>query len=307
MSKKTYLYRYLVIIKRLTKAPASFDEIAFILQNESEIRDEDYTISKRSFQRDIKEIESLFNIEIVFSKSIGKYIIHAESEANPQHLRLLEAFETINAMQLASDHLNHIYFEARKPAGLHHFSGLMHAISNRFQIAISYKKFYESDSTQRILHPLALKESQGRWYLIAVQVNDDTIKTFGLDRIEDMDISKRIFKAYKHIDIGAMFRNCFGVLSSEEAPQQIILAFSAFQAQYVASYPFHHSQKIYEGKDYVKTHEDEVLIELNLCITHDFVMQLLSYGDDVKVIAPDPLIKNIQKRLTKALKQYLFS
>lgn len=304
MSKKTYIYRYLVIIKRLSKAPASFEEIAFKLQNESSIKDEDYTISKRSFQRDIKEIHSLFNIDIVFNKSIGKYMINPETEADQQHMRLLEAFETINAMQLASDHLNHIYFEARKPAGLHHFSALMHAISNRFQISISYKKFYESESSHRILHPLALKESQGRWYLIAVQVDDNMVKTFGLDRIEDIDISKRTFKAYKHIDIAAMFRNCFGVLSSEDAPQQIILAFSAFQAQYVASYPFHHSQKIYEGKDYVKTQEDEVLIELNLCITHDFVMQLLSYGDDVKVIAPHSLIEEIRQRLTLALEQY---
>jgi predicted DNA-binding transcriptional regulator YafY len=43
--------------------------------------------------------------------------------------------------------------------------------------------------TSRKVHPLALKESKDRWYLIAIDTKIK-FKIFGLDRINYLDVAK---------------------------------------------------------------------------------------------------------------------
>ena len=95
------------------------------------------------------------------------------------------------------------------------------------------------------------------------------------------------------------FRYCFGIISpNEEEPKDIVLSFNNFQGKYIKSLPLHHTQTI------VLDNEEELQIKLKLCITHDFVMELLSFGNNVKVVQPQILKDEIKVALAKALKQY---
>jgi hypothetical protein len=58
----------------------------------------------------------------------------------------------------------------------------------------------------------------------------------------------------------------------------VILSFGPFQGKYIKSLPLHNTQEIIEDTD------DELRIRLTLYLTHDFLMELLAYGDTVKVI-----------------------
>ncbi|MDG5800814.1 hypothetical protein QA597_10625 [Marinilabiliaceae bacterium ANBcel2] len=60
------LHRYNIIINRLRRSPASFNEIADELELESSLQEYDLNISKRTFQRDIANIEMLFGITIYY-------------------------------------------------------------------------------------------------------------------------------------------------------------------------------------------------------------------------------------------------
>jgi len=51
--------------------------------------------------------------------------------------------------------------------------------------------------------------------------------------------------------------------------------------------------------------EKELRISLRLCITYDFVMEILSYGRDVKVIQPVHLVQEMKQALQKTFEQYL--
>ena len=62
--------------------------------------------------------------------------------------------------------------------------------------------------------------------------------------------------------------------------------------------PLHESQVIIEDNN------EELLVKFTLFITHDFIMEILSYGDTVKVIQPVSLIEEIKKVYENALKQY---
>ena len=65
MAKQDYIFRYLTIIKKLRRGGEStFKEINAFLELESEFRDLSFSISNRTFLRDLNEIRSIFNIDI---------------------------------------------------------------------------------------------------------------------------------------------------------------------------------------------------------------------------------------------------
>jgi len=122
-----------------------------------------------------------------------------------------------------------------------------------------------------------LKEYRYRWYLFARDTYDERIKTYALDCFVDLQITNTHFQKDTDFDITEYLRYCFGVIVPEdEKSQEITLSFEPFQGKYIKLLPLHHSQKILIGS------EDELRISLQLYLTHDFIMKLLSLGDTVK-------------------------
>ena len=81
MSKRGYISRYTLIIKKLKVKPYStFKELSSYIQHELEYMrkdDEELIVgfSTRTFQRDIREIRNIFKINIEYSKSQRGYFI----------------------------------------------------------------------------------------------------------------------------------------------------------------------------------------------------------------------------------------
>jgi predicted DNA-binding transcriptional regulator YafY len=298
MSKKEYLLRYLSIIKKLRKSKeADFDQIDDYLKEVSFDTGYDLTISKRTFQRDINEIRELFSIDIRYSFSKGVYFIDDEIKGD-MGSRILESFDMINSLNVRTDLTKFISFEKRRPAGTEHFYGLIHSIKNHLVIELVHQKFWEAESTTRNVEPYALKECQNRWYLVAKDLNDGNIKTFGLDRILDFTISKQSFDRPANFDPEEMFKYAFGIINGEGAPQEVILSFEPEEGKYIKTYPIHSTQEIINDDD------NELRIKLKIHITHDFVMELLSHGEMVKVISPLSLQNEIIEHYRAVLGQY---
>ena len=65
----------------------------------------------------------------------------------------------------------------------------------------------------------------------------------------------------------------------------IILSFDPVQGKYIKTLPLHEPQELLQDDD------EEYRIKLKLYITHDLIMELLSYGSDMNVIKPARLIR----------------
>lgn len=298
MPKLEYNLRYVSIIKRLRKSEATFDKISEFLERESEFHGYDFNISKRTFQRDLDDIREFLHVDIKYSFSRKVYYI-TEDTREEENNRMLEAFDLFNTLNKTESFSDYVFFEKRKPQGTEHFYGLLHAVKNRFVVRFVYKKFDDDDVSTRTVEPLGLKEFKGRWYLIAIDRKDNRPKSFGLDRMEQLEILKARFKAEKAFSINEWFKNSFGVVNpSDESPQKVVLSLTPFQAKYVKSYKLHSTQNV------ILENEDEVRIELFLHPTFDFVMEILSLGAEVKVISPASLKKEVINKLKNALKRY---
>lgn len=298
MSKREAIARYNLIIKKLRKQPSSFSEISDYLNDESYWQDYNFNISIRTFQRDLEDIRSLYSIEIKYSFKDKVYYI--ENEAEPEvNERALEAFDIFNALNIVDGLSEFIHFEKRRPQGTDNLYGLIHAIKNRFQISFVHQKYWENESTERTVEPYALKEFKNRWYVLANDLKDNKVKSFALDRLADLEVTKKKFHYPNDFNINEYYKHCFGIISPKEhIPQEVILSFTPYQGKYIKSLPLHESQQI------LIDNEEELRIKLTLFVTYDFFMELLSYGANVKVIEPENLISDIKKSLKATLKQY---
>jgi len=246
----------------------------------------DLASSQKTFKRDLELLLEL-GIEIKFKRSTMTYqIINDSFSENSQ--TIFDNLLLVNAYKQAENNSEIMIFEKRQASGLHNLEGLIFAIKNSKVTTFNYTKHWEGISTKRVLEPYALKEFKNRWYLLANEVDgkDFFIKTFGLDRISELQIPGKIFKK-QETNIDDLFKNSFGIISTLDLkPETIVLSFDYEQGKFVKSLPIHHSQKILIDTD------SEYRIELTLAPTYDFYQELLTHTGRMTIISP----KNVKEK-----------
>lgn len=305
MSKRGYISRYMLILKKLKLKPYStYEELHTYIENQFEyfqMQDDSLHLgfSKRTLQRDIKEIRNIFGIDIEYSKSQKGYLISQSEGENMNFQRMMEAFDMFNSLNLAQDLVPFIHLEKRRPQGTENLYGLLHAIKNRLKIKFTYQKFWEEELSKRLVDPYALKEFRNRWYIVAKDNKDSNIKSFALDRLTELEITNQKYHYPDNYSVEQSYRYCFGIISpNDEDPQDIILSFDPIQGKYIKTLPLHETQQILVDND------KETKIKLRLCLTHDLLMELLSFGNNMKVIEPKVLAEQIKLAHEKAYRQY---
>lgn len=281
MTKREHFLRYIAIIKKLrNNRGASFEEISDYLERDAAIFSYSTQMSKRTFQRDLQEIASIFNIEIRYDFSAQLYRIVEDDDSGDMNQRMLEALDILNLCNMSDKASPHVVFEKRRPQGTGHFHGLLHAIQHHHILSFTYEKFWDGVKQVRTTDPYALRESNDRWYLVARDHKDGIVKTFGLDRMSELNERSATFRPPAE-DPHEAFRHCFGVLAEDgHNPEDVILSIEPHQGRYIKSFPLHESQRI------LAETSDELRISLHIYLSQDFIMELLSLGDRLCVIAP---------------------
>lgn len=287
MSKVDFLKRYINIIQCIQNYkngyPSKKDIIEF-LENKNDVKG----LSERTFRHDIEDIPTIFGIEIKYNSQKRGYYI-PNNDNNPLINNLLESFEIVNAFGGYTILPDFILPEKRRSHGLQHLIPLKKAIEDNICVTFDYKKFYPEIDQKRTIEPYALKESHGRWYLLGVDYDGDqsTIKSFGLDRIYNLDISVIKFKKDKKVDLTNKYMHNFAMFTDGK-PEKVILSFDLRDGKYIEAMPIHNSQIIIRKNDRIQ-------VELYICITLDFIMELMSRSWSIEVIKPLSLREQMHK------------
>jgi predicted DNA-binding transcriptional regulator YafY len=305
MSKRGFISRYLLLIKKLKVKPySSFEELEqYIIDQHDflQLQDDDLIIgfSKRTLQRDLKEIRNLFGVDIEYSKSMKGYFISQDDAENMNFQRMLESYEMISALQKAKKINQYIQFEKNSLQGVEHLKEIINAIKNTNNLQFTYSKYWENEASYRTAEPYLLKEFKSRWYVLCLDKKDLKIKTFALDRMSNVANTKTLFSLPTNFNFEEYFTNSFGIFCPDDVEVETVeLQFTTIQGRYVKSLPLHKSQTIIADND------NHLIIQLNMFVTHDFIMELLSFGNDVKVNKPESLKNELINRYSNALKQY---
>ena len=308
MSLANVFLRHRFILERLRIKPHTFEQLEHYWEV-SEMNIKGQELSQRTLQRDIPIIAEVYRVFIKCNRSTQEYRIIDEAEAFSQNL--LEAFDVYHALQNYYGKLSEsILFDKRIPQGTQYLSPLLDAIKKQKQIEIHYHKFWGSKEVQiRTIEPYLLKESQRRWYVLALDVDKKLLRVFGLDRIksiEDIGI-KRMYDPPKEIE--RFFDDSFGVWVDNDRTkaEKVLLSFKKEEsdsfftpnpAEYLRAMPLHRSQV------FIKDTPEEIILSLKVKITPDFVKEILSYGAYVRVIEPQHLADRIKTEIKNALQLY---
>jgi len=290
MSKLESQFRQNEIIKLAKRGPFDWKMLEEYLDRKSEDEEYQLRISKRTFKRDLIEIDHLYGLSIKFNFKTGMYELD-EAESFEVNTELLKSYDLIQAFQFKKNLKGKVFFEKRKATGAEHLKTIFNAIELQRQIKIIYKKFWKEELEERILKPFALKESINRWYVF-VWDEKKHLKNFALDRIRDIEVLDEKVTFPPPPDLEKRFQEALGIINDSREPvEKVILTFTAFKGLYIKSMPLHESQTILEEN------EQTLTISLQVKINYELIAEILSHGDELRVDAPERLKEQVSKKI----------
>ena len=238
-------------------------------------------VVERTIKRDIEDIRRVLEINIEYDQDKKCYSILEFNKDEQQTEMLMDAVHLYFVMQNMKNIKPYIAFEPRKAkTGSKFFFEILEAIKDKKKIEFKYTQYEKKEQTKRLVSPLGLKEFKGFWYLIAQ--DESGIKTFGLDRINDLTLTSQKLKKIEDFSLDKYYEHCYGIVRfPDEGPQEILIKASPIKASYYKANPLHKSQKVVEET------AEYTVFWLYVCLTYDLQQELRSHGEqDVIIIQP---------------------
>lgn len=253
---------------------------------------------RRTFYNYRTAIEELFNINIECNASTYEYYIdsgnsHQESVTD----WLLNSAAMSNVLSNVKDVSERIFLEDVPSARLY-LSQVISALRGRHQLHFTYRPYTRVNPTYDVvIEPYFLKIFRQRWYVTGLNVRDEVIKTYALDRMEDVIIGSETFVSDEYFDAENFVKDSFGIVFNQSEPRNVVIRSNSRRAKYLRALPLHHSQK-------EEIHDNFSDFHYRLRLTPDLVQELLSLGPDIKVMSPPELRAMVTTALRDTLRQY---
>lgn len=257
----------------------------------------------RTFHNHRAAIEEMFDIIIDCDKRNGyKYFIENANDMERGEVRswLLNTFAVNNLINESHKLKKRILFE-EIPSGRKYLTALIEAMRDHISVEMTYQSFWRDAPRTFAIEPYCVKVFKQRWYVIANTPHYDTnsIRIYSLDRITALNTTTEKYSYPKNFDPQGYFQDCFGIIVDENIKTELIsIKANATKSKYLRALPLHHSQEETE------IGEDDSIFQYYLRPTYDFVQELLSHGDEIEVLKPKSLKKEIGEIISNLSKIY---
>lgn len=243
-------------------------------------------IPRQTFDRWKSGILDIFGVIIDCNLKGGyRYFIYNPDVLKEGELNswLLDSFSTCNTLSQNIGLKDRILIE-NVPSSKDFLTVVIDAMGGNNVLNMTYKGFGRHHAFTFPVAPYCIKMFQKRWYMLAHSIDDDTMRLYAFDRIEEMSITGNHFTLPEDFNAKAYFASFFGiVLDTNVKEERIILRADEYHQKYLRTLPLHSSQKeIYTTKEYAD-------FELHLRPTYDFCMELLKVGIMIEVLEPQSL------------------
>lgn len=260
-------------------------------------------LARSTFNRHKDAIEDMFGIIIECDKrNRFKYFIANRDVLEEDTIQnwMLSTLSVNNVLSESKEVHDRIVLEQIPSDGefLHLF---IEAMKRSVRIKVTYKRYGNDESTERVLEPIFVKLFNRRWYGMVRNTDPEKAYTFTLafDRILSLSLTNEKFTFDNAIDPVTWFRNCYGIMRDDEIPtQRVVIRAYGHQPYYLRDLPLHHSQRE------IATTDEYSDFELTLSPTSDFFTPLLSKGAFIKVLEPQWLADEICQQHLDAVALY---
>lgn len=300
MNNKNTIRRDYLIIRRIMRGdhPSASVLLQYLERN-------DIAITLRTLQRDMADIRSNFDIEVIYDSKKNGYCIDETCSMDMDKLLyflgLAESSDVILSNIKDRQRLLKYLLISPNPhaKGVENIGILLQAIQQCTVININHLSYQTGEQTTYTVEPYLLKEFEGMWYLFAYCEDMGAFRTFGLDRIRQIQTTDRIFQRKEKLERTAeKFDKVYGLVyepdNNPNAPiEEVRLKVSPVMLPYIQSLPIHSSQSI-----------DGDTITLHLIINPELENKIMSYGEHVEILSPPSLRNKIKERIMQSLSRY---
>jgi len=295
---KNYFNRYIWLIDVIQRSGyISFEDIDRLWQK-SYLNEYRESYPERTFFNHLKAIYNTFGIEIKCDRSLGYYIANNEDvESDALKNWMLQSLSLNSVINEGSDMRDRIICEDI-PSSQKWLSDVMAGMRDGKKLNMTYQSFQSLEAHNYDIAPYCLKLFKQRWYMLAKSEKYNDLRIYALDRVLELNTTKKSFSLPKGFDPKDTFRKLFGVILDNGPVEKVVIRVAEDQVKYYRTLPLHHSQEEGESGDgYTE-------FTYRLVPTFDFSRELLSKGENVEVMSPLWLRKEIAKELRRTINMY---
>ena len=202
------------------------------------------------------------------------------------HLGAGEAAQRIRPLSIASRRKNP-----------RHFQAVAHAVLQRHRLKIDYYNRERDEISHREISPQRLAHYRDNWYLDAWCHGKKGLRIFAVECIRAVEPLAKPAKTVAESTLNRELASSYGIFAGQPHATAV-LQFTAKRARWVAEEIWHPQQQsrwLEDGR-----------YELRLPYSDDreLLMDILKYGAEVEVVAPNALREAVKKQLDVAAGQY---
>ena len=289
--------RYVWIVDTLTR----YGKLSRAQLNELWLRSsmsDGKALPERTFHYYRRAIERNFHIEIGCD-SRGDYFIEGGSSKRDRAFSnwLLDNYAVGSALQGQWEADGRVSVE-EIPSARQFLPDVLEAIRNNEKIRFTYAGFSRSRPETGILfHPYFLKLYKQRWYMVGLREQSSDIRTYALDRVREMHLTREAFEMPAENPAADIFESIIGVSSSKAGVKTVRLRADRTQSKYFRALPLHHSQR-------EEIHDQYSVFTLQVKLNYELVHEILSCGSSVEVLSPPELKAMVITELEQTLAKY---
>ena len=285
-------------------------------------------VSKKTVSRYLDILRNVFNYPIIFNREKGSYELYHQNYNDIETKKL--SIDEIILMIMALDSLKNLsgpeilnlkfklftylpgrfrekYKKMRTKLGLNDLRQAKGRIINIDKISKAilkekiikfdyYPAYLKKEKMKCEVMPYGVNWDNDKCYLIGKDVEDDKIITYRIDRLENVLITEKEGKIPDDFNLEEYVARSWKMFHGE--PQEVILCFDNFLLPLV-------KDKFEPGYyEIIERNENEFIIKTTIIGIKGLKIWLLSLGDDVEVIKPESLKKEIIETAKKVLEKY---
>jgi predicted DNA-binding transcriptional regulator YafY len=171
----------------------------------------------------------------------------------------------------------------------------LEATMNLRQARLTYFSKSSGRTKTYVIHPYRLAYAQAGLYLLAYVPEYGQVRTFAVERIEEISLLEERFTPIEDLPSEA-FPHSLGVHSGP--PERVEIEFQEAVADYVRGREWHPSQRITDDGS------GGLRLTLDVCIDRALESWILSFGPFARVLAPETLARGIAEQFEEARARY---
>ncbi|MFT4018412.1 MAG: WYL domain-containing protein [Agriterribacter sp.] len=183
--------------------------------------------------------------------------------------------------------------------GLEWLDTIYKCIIEKTTTAITYQSFKARQAGEIVFYPYLLKEYRNRWFVLGMHKKDKQLLTLALDRIQNIEpLPVERYKEQRDFNGTDYFKDIIGVSRNNQPPVTVMFWADHHQAPYIKTKPLHESQQI------VETTKEGILFSIKVIPNLEMERELLGFGEGLRVVAPNNLVRKLKKRTEKMFETY---